>query len=61
MGILINILSEGRLLINIHEITEFRGGFPNNILTKRLLAHPSLCMLEWWKRHNGTGFVSNFV
>ena len=46
VGIFINISFKDRLLINIYEITEFFRGFPNNILTKRLFAHPSLYMFS---------------
>ena len=46
MGILISILCEDRLLTNVYEITELRGGFPNNILTNGQLAHPSYVCLK---------------
>ena len=46
VGIFINTSFKDRLLINIYEITEFCWGFPNNILTKRLFAHPSQCMFS---------------
>ena len=40
VGTFINTSFKDQLLINIYEITKFCGGFPNNILTKRLFAHP---------------------
>ena len=57
VAIFINISFKDRLLINIYEIMEFCWGFPNNILNKRLFAHPSLCMFSQWNSEHGIGFV----